>query len=122
MAFLIALMVYYTGGTKFSYAHLIYLPIILAAYFYKIKGGVIAAIISGLLLGPYMPINTETMVMQGLENWVFRMGLLIIVGAFAGYLFSILENQLEKVNQIAYYNPETGLPNKIKLRRSGNKN
>lgn len=116
MAFLIALMVYYTGGTKFSYAHLIYLPIILAAYFYKIKGGVIAAVISGLFLGPYMPINTETMVMQGLENWIFRMGLLIIIGAFAGYLFSILENQLEKVNQIAYYNPETGLPNKIKLK------
>lgn len=110
------MIVYYTGGTRFSYAHLIYLPIILAAYFYKIKGGISAAVIGGLFLGPFMPINTETMAMQAIENWAFRMVLLVIVGAFAGYLFSLLESQLEKVNQVAYYDPGTGLPNKISLK------
>lgn len=113
---LVTLVVYFTGGTRFSYAHLIYLPIILAAYFYKIKGGVIAAFSGGLFLGPYMPINTQTMIMQGLENWRFRMALLVTVGAFAGYLFSLLESQLDKVNKIAYYDPETGLPNKVRLK------
>lgn len=117
LAVLITLIVYYTGGTRFSYAHLIYLPIILAAYFYKISGGMITAVISGLLLGPYMPINTQTMLMQGIENWSFRMGLLVIIGTFAGYLFSLLESQLEQVNKIAYYDSETGLPNKIKLKQ-----
>ncbi|WP_133960277.1 putative bifunctional diguanylate cyclase/phosphodiesterase [Halanaerobium saccharolyticum] len=112
------MIVYYTGGTRFSYAHLIYVPIILAAYFYKIKGGVITAVTGGLFLGPFMPLNTDTMVSQGLENWSFRMSMLIIIGAFSGYLFSLLESQLEKVNQIAYYDPETGLPNKIKLKQA----
>jgi EAL domain-containing protein (putative c-di-GMP-specific phosphodiesterase class I)/GGDEF domain-containing protein len=116
LAILIGIIVYFTGGTKYSYPHLIYIPIILSAYFYKIKGGLIAAIIGGLLLGPYMPINTDTMVMQGTENWFFRMLMLVIVGSFAGYLFSLLESQLRKVNKIAYYDPETGLPNKLKLK------
>ncbi|PUU88972.1 MAG: hypothetical protein CI947_1802, partial [Halanaerobium sp.] len=117
LAVLVAFIVYFTGGTRFSYAHLIYLPIILAAYFYKIKGGITAALIGGFLLGPYMPLNTSTMTMQGLENWTFRMSLLVIVGTFAGYLFSLLESQLEQVNQIAYYDSETGLPNKLKLKK-----
>jgi len=63
-----------------------------------------------------MPLNTETMVMQNFENWFFRMLLLIIVGVFSGVLFSLLEDQLDKVNQIAYYDPETELPNKTKLK------
>jgi EAL domain-containing protein (putative c-di-GMP-specific phosphodiesterase class I)/GGDEF domain-containing protein len=117
LAILVAFIVFFTGGTRFSYAHLIYLPIILAAYFYKIKGGITAALIGGFLLGPYMPLNTSTMTMQGLENWTFRMSLLVVVGTFAGYLFSLLESQLEQVNQIAYYDSETGLPNKLKLKK-----
>jgi EAL domain-containing protein (putative c-di-GMP-specific phosphodiesterase class I) len=57
------------------------------------------------------------MLMQGIENWSFRMGLLVIIGVFAGYLFSLLESQLEQVNKIAYYDSETGLPNKIRLKQ-----
>lgn len=112
----VAFFVYQSGGTRFSYTYLIYLPIVLAAYFYKIKGGLLISIIGGLFLGPLMPINTDTMVMQSFENWFFRMFLLIIIGVFSGSLFSLLESQLEKVNQIAYYEPETKLPNKTKLK------
>ena len=112
----VAFFVYQSGGTRFSYTYLIYLPIILAAYFYKIKGGLLISIIGGLFLGPLMPINTDTMAMQSFENWFFRMLLLIIIGVFSGSLFSLLEDQLDKVNQIAYYDPETELPNKTKLK------
>ena len=112
----VAFFVYQSGGTRFSYTYLIYLPIVLAAYFYKIRGGLLISIIGGLFLGPLMPINTDTMVMQSFENWFFRMFLLMIIGVFSGSLFSLLDSQLEKVNQIAYYEPETELPNKTKLK------
>lgn len=92
------------------------MPIILAAYFYKIRGGLIISIIGGLFLGPFMPLNTETMVMQSFENWFFRMFFLMIIGVFSGALFSLLESQLEQVNQIAYYDQATKLPNKTKLK------
>lgn len=116
IAVLITLLVYLSGGTRFSYPHLIYLPILISAYFYKVKGGVISAIIGGLSLGPLMPLNTEQMLMQSSPNWLFRILLLSIVGALAGSLFSLLDNQLEKVNKIAYYHQETGLANQIKMK------
>lgn len=113
--FLITFIVYITGGTRFSYLHLMYLPIILAAYYYRVKGGVASAILGGLLLGPFMPINTSTMAMQSIENWSFRMFFLILVGIFSGSLFSSLDSQLQKINKIAYYDSDTSLPNKTKL-------
>lgn len=116
MAALIAFLVYLSGGTRYSYPHLIYLPILITAYFYKVKGGIISAILSGLFLGPLMPLNTDLMLMQSQPNWIFRISLLSIVGALAGSLFSLLDNQLEKVNEIAYYNQETGLANQVKMK------
>jgi EAL domain-containing protein (putative c-di-GMP-specific phosphodiesterase class I)/thiamine transporter ThiT len=112
----ITFFVYHSGGTRFSYTYLVYIPIILAAYFYNIKGGFLAALVAGLLLGPLMPLNTETMVMQSFKNWVFRMVLFMIIGSFSGALFSLLESQIEKVNKVAYYHQETGLANLIKMK------
>lgn len=112
----ITFFVYQSGGTRFSYTYLVYIPIILAAYFYNIKGGLLAAMAAGLFLGPLMPLNTETMVMQSFENWFFRMILFMIIGSFSGALFSLLESQIEKVNKVAYYHQETGLANLIKMK------
>ncbi|SHM84367.1 bifunctional diguanylate cyclase/phosphodiesterase [Halanaerobium congolense] len=112
----ITFFVYQSGGTRFSYTYLVYIPIILAAYFYNIKGGLLAALIGGLFLGPLMPLNTATMVMQSFENWFFRMLLFMIIGSFSGALFSFLESQIEEINKIAYYYQETGLANLIKMK------
>jgi EAL domain-containing protein (putative c-di-GMP-specific phosphodiesterase class I)/GGDEF domain-containing protein len=111
-----AFFVYQTGGTRFSYTYFIYIPIILSAYFYNFKGGLLAAFLGGLFLGPLMPLNTETMIMQSFENWFFRMILFMIIGSFSGALFSLLESQLEKLNEIAYYHQGTGLANLVKMK------
>ncbi|MGM0446254.1 MAG: EAL domain-containing protein, partial [Bacillota bacterium] len=115
--FLAALLVYYTGGTRHSYLHIIYIPILITAYYYKGLGGFIAGIAAGLVLGPFMPINTDTMLMQDIVNWSFRMLFFILIGTFAGLLFDHLEHQLEVINQIAYYEENTGLPNKTKFKQ-----
>ena len=116
-----AFLVYSTGGTKQSYLHIIYIPILISAYYYKGWGGFSAGIIAGIILGPFMPINTETMVMQDAMNWSFRMFFFVLIGTFAGLLFDLLEHQLQKINNIAYYHDGTGLPNKTKFREDINK-
>lgn len=112
-----SIIVYYTGGTQQSYLHLVYIPILISAYFYKRWGGFIAGIVAGLLLGPYMPINTSKMVMQAHINWAFRMFFFILIGTLSGMLFKLIELQLNKINRIAYYNESIGVPNKANLKK-----
>ena len=112
-----ALLVYYTGGTRHSYLHIIYIPILITAYYYKGVGGFIAGILAGITLGPFMPINTNTMLMQDTFNWTFRMLYFILTGTFAGLLFDLLDHQLEKINQIAYFEENTELPNKTSFKK-----
>ena len=57
-------LVYATGGTKFVYSHTMYIPILMAAFFFRVPGGLMAGIIGGLILGPLMPINVATGEMQ----------------------------------------------------------
>ena len=50
-----AALVYATGGTSRVGPHLLYLPIVAAAFWFGIRGGVVAALAAGLLIGPAMP-------------------------------------------------------------------
>ena len=46
-------------GVAKSYTHLIYIPILISAYFWGTIGGTSIAIISGVLIGPFMPISVS---------------------------------------------------------------
>lgn len=86
---LVMLIVYYTGGTTKAYTNLMYLPIAIVSGIYGRKQGVIHAIISGLLLGPYMPLDSILMIAQSPLNWMIRLSLFtinaLIIGIFADY-------------------------------------
>lgn len=112
---IVLFVVFHTGGSKNVYLHLIYLPIIMSAYFWGVKGAVIVAIISGVLAGPLMPLDVPRGIMQSTTNWVSRIIILTIIGFFTGSLF-------EKINKLSYEtkikdltNPLTGLYNTRKL-------
>lgn len=86
---LIALVVYLTGGTDYAYTNFMYLPIAaLSATNGKIRG-VIHALFSALLLGPFMPLNITHHLSQSPENWLIRLSLYVIIaftiGFFADY-------------------------------------
>ena len=55
-----AWFVYSTGGVQYATLHILYLPIILAALVFGAPGGILAGACAGLLIGPYMPLDSLT--------------------------------------------------------------
>ena len=91
-------LVYETGGIKYVYSHTIYVPIILMAVITGYQGGLLAGLISGILLGPFMPIDVVSGEEQDAINWLYRMFILLSSGGLAGISFDVLR----KSRQAAY--------------------
>jgi len=108
---LTAYIVYITGGTKHAFTHLIYIPTIMIAFVYGMKGSIFISLISGLILGPFMPEDVKLGIMQAPANWIGRSGIQL----FVAVIVSMMVNHNRKLNDIirnkAYENYNTGLPN-----------
>jgi PAS domain S-box-containing protein len=96
---LVDVLVYVTGGTVYVWSHLMYLPIILAAAGFRIYGGVATALIAGLTLGPFMPLNVAAGLPQTTSNWVFRVCFFILVGGFSGLISKIFHKQISQLER-----------------------
>lgn len=112
---LIYVLVYETGGVKYVFSHTMYIPIIFAGIFWGVKGGIIVAIIGGILLGPIMPIDTMTGEKQLLINWSYRTIYFFIVGATVGIFSSYLKKYVRRMQYISTHNTETGLYNMFSI-------
>lgn len=109
------LVTYYTGGSKFSFVHVVYMPIIYAALSFKIPGGFLGGILAGIVMGPLMPLDVQLGLMQNFTNWFSRMLFFVYIGTMAGIIFEILFSQFHKVEKLAYYDVLVELPNKLSL-------
>lgn len=107
-----------TGGVKYMTIHAMYVPILIAAFLFGVRGGMIAGIVAGLLAGPYMPVDTVTGEMQATLNWALRMGIFTFLGGTAGFARTLLINQLEQVRWIADHNLQTGLHSRHHLEKT----
>lgn len=107
-----ALLVYASGGTRFAYAHATYVPIVAGAYFFRFPGGVIAGILAGLALGPFMPLDVEAGTSQSAANWLTRGGFFVLIGGLSGLASGAILRQLEIVRRDSYFDQLTGLPNR----------
>lgn len=105
----IAWLVYDTGGVKFAALHLMYLPVIFAALVFGAGGGIATGAVCGLLLGPYMPLDTATGEAQQLGNWLFRAGFFCAVGGIVGIGVATLRRQLSALDWLNAHDARTGL-------------
>ncbi|MEX0732738.1 MAG: EAL domain-containing protein [Aquisalimonadaceae bacterium] len=108
-------LVYITGGTAYVYPYLMFFPILLSAALFGMLGGVTAAMLAGLALGPFMPLYVVTETAQTTINWVIRLTLLTSIGGFAGMLFQLLRHQLNTIRRLAFRDRDTSLPNRLSL-------
>ncbi|MGN6581040.1 MAG: putative bifunctional diguanylate cyclase/phosphodiesterase [Bordetella sp.] len=111
LALATAWLVYATGGIRYSWSHLIYVPVVLGGFAFGVWGGVLAGIIGGLALGPLMPINTLTGEMQTFLNWVYRLIFLCINGALVGALSQLFRRYLYKLQWLHDHHDDTDLLN-----------
>lgn len=102
--------VYETGGTKYAHLHLIYVPIILAAFRYEWQGGLIGGLIGTALMGPLMPLDVALGQPQPLDNWLSRGLYLTGFGVVIGLLHQTLMKRQKEIFRISNYDPITGLP------------
>jgi len=111
----VVLLVYRTGGIQYVYAHSMYFPVVLAALLFGWRGGLLAAVAGGLALGPMMPIDVATGQMQTPLNWIYRSLLFGLIGLVVGLGAGYLTRQLHVARWLAFHEPMTGLPNRLKL-------
>lgn len=109
------IIVYATGGTQFVYPYLMFVPILLAAAWFGTVGAVITAIVAGLLMGPYMPLDTSTGEAQATHNWLVRMVFFAGIAAIAGLLFDSLRRAHVARERAARTDASSGLPNQVAL-------
>lgn len=112
LIFTAAAIVFFSGGTRYSYVHITYLPIIVSALFFGLKGGIIAGIVAGIVMGPLMPLDVQAWTFQETGNWILRTGFFVLIGSFSGFSVDILRRQLQTIHRNVYFDHLTGLPNR----------
>lgn len=106
-----------TGGTATAYLNFILIPILAGAAIFGPRGGAALGLLAGLVLGPFMPLDTTTGQMQPLLNWTTRAGLYVFLGGVTGWMFAQLHGHARRLVDQALANPLTGLPNRQALER-----
>ncbi|MEO9524368.1 MULTISPECIES: EAL domain-containing protein [Marinobacter] len=110
-----AFIVYTTGGTKYAYPYVIFLPIVLTAAWFGSIPAIVSALVAGVLLGPLMPLDAKAGVMQSTDNWLIRIGFFCLIAFFTSWLFQALRNSTLRLLREVQLDKDTGLPNKAAL-------
>lgn len=99
LSIFIAFLVYFTGGTSRVYANLMYIPIAIVSSSQGKKQGVIHAVISGLLVGPLMPLDVEANIYQQPINWLMRVLIYSIIALVVGFFADYRREEFEEISK-----------------------
>ncbi len=81
---LAAALTYLAGGTKTPIPHAFYLPVVVAAGAFGVRGGLGGAILAGIACGPLMPLDVAAGQPQPTSGWLIRLGFFLSVGLVVG--------------------------------------
>ena len=104
-----------TGGIKYVFSHSMYLPIVLSAILFGARGGIVTAILGGLILGPYIPIDTLTGEPQLGINWIYRTGFFLLIGLAVGLSSDGIRSYISRLTWASRHDNNTRLPNRFAL-------
>lgn len=111
----IYMLVNITGGIKFVYSHTMYIPILLAGLIFGIRGGMLAGFVAGVILGSFTPIDVLTGERQLTLNWLYRLGIFVLVGIFSGVAHDAALKYQTKLKWLLKHDHATCLPNRVAL-------
>lgn len=86
------MLVYAAGGTRTALPHLFYVPVVVAAVGFGPRGGLVSALIAGVVCGPLMPVDVVTGQAQSLSNWLARTGFFVAIGMLIAALSAALRH------------------------------
>lgn len=105
LSIIITLLVFLTGGTTKVYANLMYIPIAIMASTHGKRQGLIHAVISAFLIGPFMPLDTVSHINQHSINWTVRLiiysVIALVIGFFSDFYRQEYEKRVKKEKEIA---------------------
>ncbi len=108
-------LMYFLGGSHTTLSILNIIPIALAAYFWKVIGALVVAILCGILAGPMMPQVVELGYTQEACYCVVRTVMYSLIGTGFAIMFSRYRKMTRLVQDKAVRNSFTGLYNERKL-------
>lgn len=112
------LMRFVIPNNQLAFSHLMYIPVILMG---SINGGFIGFItgaVAGILVGPFMPYNTQTGQPQFWLDWVVRMSMMISAGTITGYFYRRYNFVRKTISDMELRNPDSGIHNLNFLRKT----
>lgn len=104
-------LVYLTGGTKYAYMHLMYVPLILAVFHFGYLGGIFFGIVAGYL-SSFIPLEVSTMEMQSPRNWIYRLLFFVVVSTINGFIIDIILKTLKDIEKLTFCNRITNISNR----------
>ncbi len=97
-----------TGGVQYSAVHVMYVPVIVAALVFGVRGGVAAGVVAGLVVGPWMPLDVAAGESQTTANWLQRLAFFCLIGALVGLGATLLRRHMRFLAWINLHDPATG--------------
>lgn len=114
---LVAVFVYLTGGTSSAFANLMYIPIATISSTNGKLNGAIHAAICGLLLGPFMPVDSNLGIAQAPINWVIRLSIYVIISFIIGSFSDFNKRSKEYITNLLTHDTITNLKNIEAIKR-----
>jgi EAL domain-containing protein (putative c-di-GMP-specific phosphodiesterase class I)/GGDEF domain-containing protein len=94
-----------------SLSHLMYIPIISSSIIFRIRGGVLYAILCSILLGTLIPFNDNIDFVLDITNWAIYSICYIMSAIFVGFLINKIEEHYQLLEKHQSTNILTGLSN-----------
>ena len=120
LIFISRTIIYIYGGTSSSLVHLLYIPILVTVFNFGTKEGVLIAIIEGISVGPFMPLNSADGTMQLTFSWMFRTFMFVVIVLIVGLLLEHIRKINDLERKKAYEDIITGYPNTNKFKNDLN--
>lgn len=92
----LATLVWFVGGTSRATTHLFYLPVLLGALLFRMRGAVLVAVAASLATSPLMPMDTATGATQPLGMWIMRTSMFLVVGTLSGAVVELRERSFDQ--------------------------